>query len=104
MIETCCFDELFLPYLLLFWKMCIFAAKNVVEMETITLRFSPNNPFAASLEALLRESKGVDVMEKRVVKSSRSRKGTLTKAIEEEKEGKVTTYANVDELFEELGI
>ena len=77
---------------------------NIVEMETITLRFSPNNPFAASLEALLRESEGVDVMEKRIVKSSRSRKGTLAKAIEEEKEGKVTTYANVDELFEELGI
>ena len=40
-------------------------------METITLRFSPDN---------------------------------LAKAIEEEKEGKVTTYANIDELFEDLGI
>ena len=73
-------------------------------METITLRFSPDNPFAFSLEALLRESKGVSVMERRIIKTSRSRKGTLAKAIEEEKEGKVTTYANVDELFEDLGI
>ena len=79
-------------------------AIKVGKMETITLRFSPDNPFAASLEALLRESKGVDVMEKRFTKLSRSRKGTLAKAIEEEKEGKVTTYANVEELFEELGI
>lgn len=82
----------------------ICAIKQNVEMETITLRFSTDNPFAASLAALLRESKGVDVMEKHVSKPSRSRKGTLAKAIEEEKEGKVTTYANVDELFEELGI
>lgn len=73
-------------------------------METITLRFSPDNPFAASLETLLRNSEGVDVMEKRITKPTRSRKGTLAKAIEEEKEGKVITYANVEELFEELGI
>ena len=51
----------------------------------------------------MRESKGDDVMEKRVSKPSRSRKGALAKAIEEEKEGKVTTYENVDDLFEELG-
>ena len=73
-------------------------------METITLRFSTDNPFAASLEALLRESRGVDVMEKRVAKPSRSCKGSLAKAIEEEKEGKVTTYASVEELFEDLGV
>ena len=73
-------------------------------METITLRFSPDNPFAASLAALLHDAKGVDVMEKRITKAPRSRKGTLAKAIEEEKEGKVTTYASVDELFDELGI
>ena len=73
-------------------------------METITLRFSPNNPFAASLEALLQNAKGVRVMEKRIVQPSHPRKGTLAKAIEEEKEGKVTTYANVEELFEDLGI
>ena len=73
-------------------------------METITLRFSPDNPFAASLAALLLNSEGVDVMEKHFTKSSRSFRGTLTKAIEEEKEGKVTTYANVEELFEDLGI
>lgn len=73
-------------------------------METITLRFSSDNPFAASLEALLRYSKGVDVMEKHITKQPRSRKGTLVKAIKEEKEGKVTTYASVDELFEDLGI
>lgn len=73
-------------------------------METITLRFSPDNPFAASLDALLREAKGVSVMERRIVKPSSGRKGTLAKAIEEEKEGKVTAYSNVEELFEELGI
>ena len=73
-------------------------------METITLRFSPDNPFAISLEALLRESKGVSVMERHITKVSRSHAGTLAKAIEEEKEGKVTTYANVEELFEDLGI
>ena len=73
-------------------------------METITLRFSSDNPFAASLETLLRNSKGVDVMEKHITKPSCSRKGTLAKAIEEEKEGKVTSYANVEELFEDLGI
>jgi hypothetical protein len=73
-------------------------------METITLRFSTDNPFAASLAALLRESKGVSVTERRIVKPSRPRRGTLAKAIEEEKEGKVTTYANVEELFEDLGI
>ena len=73
-------------------------------METITLKFSIDNPFAASLAALLRESNGVSVTERRIVKSSRSRRGTLAKAIEEEKEGKVTTYANVEELFEDLGI
>ena len=73
-------------------------------METITLRFSPDNPFAASLAALLRDSKGVAVMEKHITKSTRTRKGTLAKAIEEEKEGNVITYASVDELFEDLGI
>ena len=74
-------------------------------METITLRFSSDNPFAASLEVLLRNSKGVYVMvEKHITKPSRSRKGTLAKAIEEEKEGKVTTYGNVEELSEDLGI
>ena len=73
-------------------------------METITLKFSTDNPFAASLAALLRESKGVSVTERHIVKSSRSRRGTLAKAIEEEKEGKVTTYTNVEELFEDLGI
>ena len=78
--------------------------KNFDNMETITLRFSTDNPFAASLEALLRESKGVSVTERRIVKPSRSRRGTLAKAIAEEREGKVTTYANVDELFEDLGI
>lgn len=79
-------------------------AENHVEMETITLRFSPDNPFAASLAALLRDSKGVDIMEKHITKTTQKRKGTLAKAIEEEKEGKVTTYASVDELFEDLGI
>ncbi|MBQ4474704.1 MAG: hypothetical protein II935_00780 [Bacteroidales bacterium] len=73
-------------------------------METITLRFSQDNPFATSLAALLREAKGVSVMERRVTKQPRTRKGTLSIAIEEEKEGKVTTYASVDELFDELGI
>lgn len=97
-------DKVFEPHLSLFQKMCIFAAQNIIEMETITLRFSPNNPFAASLEALLQNAKGVSVMERRIVKPSRARKGTLAKAIEEEKEGKVTTYANVEELFEDLGI
>ncbi len=79
-------------------------AENYDNMETITLRFSSDNPFAASLAALLRESNGVSVTERRIEKSSRSRRGTLAKAIEEEKEGKVTTYANVEELFEDLGI
>lgn len=73
-------------------------------METITLRFSSDNPFAASLAALLRESKGVDVMEKHVTKRSCSPNGTLMKAIEEEKNGMVSTYANVDELLADLGI
>ena len=58
-------------------------------METITLRFSTDNPFAASLAALLRESNGASVTERRIVKPSR--RWTLAKAIEEEKEGKVTT-------------
>jgi len=79
-------------------------AENYDNMETITLRFSTDNPFAASLAALLRESNGVSVTERRIVNPSRSRRGTLAKAIEEEKEGKVTTYANVEELFEDLGI
>ena len=79
-------------------------AENFDNMETITLRFSTDNPFAASLAALLRESNGVSVTERRIVNPSRSRRGTLAKAIEEEKEGKVTTYANVEELFEDLGI
>ena len=73
-------------------------------METITLRFSTDNPFASSLAALLRESNGVSVTERRIVKPSRSHRGTLAKAVEEEKEGKVTTYASVEELFEDLGI
>ena len=79
-------------------------AENYDDMETITLKFSIDNPFAASLAALLRESNGVSVTERRIVKPSRSRRGTLAKAIEEEREGKVTTYANVEELFEDLGI
>lgn len=79
-------------------------AENYDNVETITLRFSTDNPFAASLAALLRESNGVSITERRIVKPSRYRRGTLAKAIEEEKEGKVTTYANVEELSEDLGI
>ena len=53
-------------------------------METITLKFSTDNPFAASLAALLRESKGVSVTERHIENPSRSRRGTIAKAIEEE--------------------
>ena len=72
-------------------------------METITLSFEPGSDFAVALENLIRNSEGVRVVRRK--KTPATKKQTvLDLAIQEEKEGKVRSYASVDELFSELGI
>lgn len=53
--------------------MRIFAAKNNITMETVTLTFSPNIPFAARIDAFLKTvPPGVKVS--KIVKPRRKRK------------------------------
>ena len=56
------------------------------------------------LERLLRrfDSKNVYICRHKIYRMEME--ATLETAIQEEKEGRLTTYSNVDELFEDLGI
>lgn len=87
----------------MFENLLTFANQIRIGMETITLSFDPNSEFAAALDELIRNSEGVRVVKRRKTKETEKR-GALYEAIQEEKEGKLHTYANVDELFAELGI
>ena len=73
------------------------------NMETITLSYEPGSDFAKALDELIRHSEGVRVVKKKS-EAARKKQCVLDKAIQEEMEGKVQTYASVDELFEALGI
>ena len=87
----------------MFENLLTFANQIRIGMETITLCFEPNSDFAVALEELIRNSEGVCVVNRKQSKGTVKR-GALYEAIQEEKEGKLHTYANVDELFAELGI
>ncbi|MBP5573372.1 MAG: hypothetical protein J6X40_04325 [Bacteroidales bacterium] len=82
-------------------KMHTFAQSMAIGMKTITLRFDPNSEFAVELDKLIRNSKDVSVVKR---KKPRKKQTHLEKALQEIKEGKVTTYSSVDELFADLGI
>lgn len=87
----------------MFENLLTFANQIRIGMETITLSFDPNSDFATALDELIRNSEGVRVVKRRKSKET-AKRGALYEAIQEEKEGKLHTYANVDELFAELGI
>ena len=82
-------------------KILTFAPTIPMGMKTITLRYDPDSEFAAALDELIRNSNGVSVVEEKKTKKKLTR---LEKAIQEEKEGKVTTYESVDDFFEKMGI
>ena len=82
-------------------NMFTFAQSLAIGMKTITLRFDPNSEFAIELDKLIRNSEGVSVIERKKPKKKLTQ---LEKAIQEENEGKVTSYSSVDELFADLGI
>lgn len=76
-------------------------------METITITFNPDIPFAAKIEALLKDApEGVKVSKR--VKSKRKRRSNYQitlDTIREAREGKnVNHYNSAEELFEKLGI
>lgn len=75
-------------------------------METITLQYKPDSAFAAALASLLHDAKDVSVLEKHGPKKHRITNYEKTlEAIRDANEGRnLTSYANVDELFEKLGI
>ena len=80
-----------------------FANQLWIGMETITLSFEPGSDFAVALENLIRNSEGVRVVRRNKTRATK-KQTVLDLAIQEEKEGKVQSYASVDELFSELGI
>lgn len=86
-------------------KLVTFASPTMMKfnMETITLSYEPGSDFAKALDELIRNSEGVNVV-KKIVENNRKKPCALDEAIQEEQEGKVFTYATVDELFEDLGI
>ena len=86
-------------------KLVTFASPTMMKfnMETITLNYEPDSDFAKALDELIRNSEGVRVVKKKV-ENNRKKRCALDEAIQEEQEGKVITYATVDELFEDLGI
>lgn len=76
-------------------------------METVTITFSPNSPFAANVEAFLKTvPKGVKVSKSLNAKRHRRSNYQITlDTIREAREGKnVNQYASPEELFEKLGI
>lgn len=82
----------------------IFARPRRIGMETITLSYEPDSEFAAALDELISRSEGVRVVKRSKSKNTPKKRCALDEAIQEEKEGKVTTYSNIDELFADLGI
>ena len=78
-----------------------FAQPIAMGMKTITLRFDPNSEFAIELDKLIRNSTGVSVVKR---KKPRKKQTHLDKALQEIKEGKVTSYESLDALFADLGI
>lgn len=81
--------------------------KKKIKMETVTLTFNSNSPFAANLNAFLKTVPS-DVIVSKSLKTKRKRRSNYQitlDTIKEAREGKnVTHYASVDELFETLGI
>lgn len=76
-------------------------------METVTITFSPNIPFAARIDAFLKTvPPGVKVSKS--VKPRRKRRSNYQitlDTIREAREGKnLNHYASAEELFEKLGI
>ena len=76
-------------------------------METVTLTFNPNIPFAANIDAFLKTVPS-EVKVSKSMKPKRKRRSNYQitlDTIKEAREGKnVTHYASVEELFEKLGI
>ena len=80
---------------------------NTNDMETITLTFNPQSPFAARVEAFLKTvPQGVKVSKSLKAKRHRRSNYQITlDTIREAREGKnVNHYNSVEELFEKLGI
>lgn len=76
-------------------------------METITLTFNPNSPFAANVEAFLKTvPQGVKVSKSvKPKRKRRSNRQITIDTIREAREGKnLNHYNSVEELFEKLGI
>ena len=76
-------------------------------METVTLTFNPDIPFAANIDAFLKTVPS-EVKVSKSMKPKRKRRSNYQitlHTIKEAREGKnVTHYASVEELFEKLGI
>lgn len=76
-------------------------------METVTLTFNPDIPFAANIDAFLKTVPS-EVKVSKSMKPKRKRRSNFQitlDTIKEAREGKnVTHYASVEELFEKLGI
>jgi hypothetical protein len=76
-------------------------------METVTLTFNPDIPFAANIDAFLKTVPS-EVKVSKSIKPKRKRRSNYQitlDTIKEAREGKnVTHYASVEELFEKLGI
>ncbi|MBR7022863.1 MAG: hypothetical protein IKI09_05255 [Bacteroidales bacterium] len=76
-------------------------------METVTLTFNPDIPFAANIDAFLKTVPS-EVKVSKSMKPKRKRRSNYQitlDTIKEAREGKnVTHYASVEELFEKLGI
>ena len=76
-------------------------------METVTLTFNPDIPFAANIDAFLKTVPS-EVKVSKSMKPERKRRSNYQitlDTIKEAREGKnVTHYASVEELFEKLGI
>lgn len=81
--------------------------ENKIVMETITLTFNPNIPFAANINAFI-ETLPPTVKVSKNLKAKRHRRSNYQitlDTIREAREGKnVNHYNSVDELFEKLGI
>ena len=76
-------------------------------METVTLTFNPDIPFAANIDAFLKTVPS-EVKVSKSMKPKRKRRSNYQitlDTIKEAREGKnVTHYASVEELFEKLGV
>lgn len=80
---------------------------NTNDMETITLTFNPNIPFAANINAFI-DTLPPTVKVSKSVKPKRKRRSNYQitlDTIREAREGKnLNHYNSVEELFEKLGI